>query len=124
MFRQSVSRGSGPSLAAALRTAAATFDAGQTEDILRYSIEHANPSAASLAMAELAPGMLEQPAVATLLFDKLDHRDLGVTAALILGASKLPYIQEDLAELASGEPGITSRRATLAINTRGPGAQE
>jgi hypothetical protein len=119
LFQRSVSRGDGPALAPALRAATVVFDANQLEAILRHTIEHANVHTASLALAELAPGVIEYETVASLLFDSLAHRELGPTAALVLGSSTDPEIQDRLAAIANGEPGLASWRATVAIASRG-----
>jgi hypothetical protein len=119
LFQQAVARGGGAELAASLRSAAGSFDEAEIESILKYSMVHARPEIASLAMAELAPKVLEQPPVTQMLFKTLEHRELGATAAMLLSSSKQPAVRQQLAELAAGPQSIASRRASLALGNSG-----
>lgn len=73
---------------------------------------------ASLLLAELAPTVIDRPAVVTLLFALLDDPLLGGAAALALADSDDPATLDRLAELADQEPGLASRRAALALQSR------
>jgi hypothetical protein len=119
IFQQSVARGDGAELADSLRSAAGTFDEAEIESILKYSMAHAQPAIASLAMAELAPRVLDQPPVTQLLFKTLEHRELGATAAMLLSSSTEPAVRQQLAELAAGSQSMASRRASLALGNGG-----
>jgi len=121
MLQQSIIDGRGPGVMAALREAHRAFDEGETEAILRYSMEHARPETASLAMAELGPSLLKHPDVAVLMIETLGNPDLGATAAMLLSASANPFIREQLVEMAKGRQGLASRRAALAVDENGLG---
>lgn len=71
---------------------------------------------ASLVLAELAPGAVARPAVSNLLFELLEHRELGATAALALGRGGDRNTLAQLADLAARNDGLASRRASLAID--------
>jgi hypothetical protein len=119
IFQQAVASGDGAELADSLRSAAGTFDEAEIESILKYSMAHAQPAIASLAMAELAPRVLDQPPVTQLLFKTLEHRELGATAAMLLSSSTEPAVRQQLAELAAGSQSMASRRASLALGNGG-----
>ena len=115
LFQRSVAAARGAGLVAALRSAAQVFDESETEAILMYSMAHARPEIASLAMAEFTPALLRQPEVTMLMFKTLEDRELGVTAAMLLSASNEPAVRQKLVALAAGRQGLMSRRAALAI---------
>ena len=124
LFQQAVASGGGAELAASLRSAAGSFDEAEIESILKFSMAHAQPEIASLAMAELAPGILDQPPVTQMLFNTLGHRELGATAAMLLSSSKKPAVRQQLADLAAGPKSMASRRAALALSDGGYGPAE
>lgn len=109
--------GKGPELATALRLAARTLNEAERAGLLRRLVEEAPPGNASLAIAELAPGLLHEPAVAGLLFDRLGDPALGASAALTLAYSREPAVRERLAELARRDDDAPSRRAAAALAT-------
>jgi hypothetical protein len=117
VLRRAVVSGGGPGLAPALRSTARTLDEIERAEVLRHAIAHAPPVNASLAIAELAPGLLHQPEVAELLFKKLGERDIGPAAALALSASKSPAVRERLEELAGADTGLGSTRAAIALES-------
>ena len=119
LFQKALASGDGAELAASLRSAARSFDEVEIESILKYSMVHARPEIASLAMAELAPEVLDQPPVTQMLFRTLEHRELGATAAMLLSSSKQPAVRQQLAELAAGPQSVASRRASLALGNGG-----
>jgi hypothetical protein len=108
-------KGDGPELAAALRSAAATLDETERASLLRRLVGEAPAGNASLAIAEWAPGLLHDPAVAGLLFDLLGDPALGATAALALAGSPQPAVRERLAELAARGDDTSARRAAAAL---------
>jgi hypothetical protein len=109
--------GKGPELATALRLAADTLDETERAGLLRRLVAEAPASNAALAIAELAPGLLHEPAVAGLLFDRLGDPALGASAALALAGSRQPAVRERLAELAQRDDDAPSRRAAAALAT-------
>lgn len=108
-------RGDGPELAAALRSAAAALDESERAGLLRRLVAEASAGNASLAIAEWAPGLLHDPAVAGLLFDLLGDPALGATAALALAGSRQPAVRERLAALAEHGDDAPARRAAAAL---------
>jgi hypothetical protein len=114
LFRRAVSHG-GPGLSAALRDAAGIFDAAATADILRHVMTTAAPETGALAMAQLAPPLLEEPEVAALMMESLAHRDLGSSAALVLAGSEDPVIHAELARLAKDGKALEKQRAALSV---------
>ncbi len=118
LVQQSVARGNGPDLVVALRQAASSFEDWQIKDILAHSMEQAGPVNASLAMAELGPGLMDQPDVVSLLFSTLGERELGASAALLLSASPDPGVRAHLSRLAAENQGLASRRAALAVGSK------
>lgn len=117
ILQHAVAVGGGPGLAPALRSAARSLDEIERARVLRHAIAHAPPVNASLAIAELAPGLLHQPEVTELLFDELGDLDIGPAAALALSASKSPSIRMRLEELASTGSGLGAARAGIALET-------
>jgi hypothetical protein len=65
----------------------------------------------------LAPGLLHQPEVTELLFDKLGDLDIGPAAALALSASKDPAVRMRLEEYAGAGTGLGATRAAIALET-------
>jgi hypothetical protein len=112
-----VSRGAGPGLAPALRAAARAFDETERADLLIQAIRRAPAANASLAIAQLAPGLVRQPEITELLFETLRDRAIGAAAALALANSKDPQVLERLDELARGGAGLEARRAVIAVES-------
>ena len=117
IVQQAVAAGSGPGLAPALRAAARAFDEIERADLMLHAIRHAPAVNASLAIAELAPGVLHHPEVTELLFTRLGDRELGPAAALALSKSKNPAVKERLEELAGSGAGLQAWRAAIAVET-------
>jgi len=103
--------------AAQLRQARAVLDPGEIETVLLGITHIEKPGVAAMMLAELAPDHLERPAVTRLLFDLLDHRQLGSTAGLLLAKSGNPVIIDRLAETATLGTGLEAGRAQSALET-------
>jgi hypothetical protein len=127
LFQRIVVTGRGAGVAQALRAAAAALDEPERAAVLRHATAKAPAANASLAVAELAPGLLQQPETVTLLLDLLGDRQLGPAAALALSASTAPLIHERLAQLAAAGAGLPSKRAAIALATarqNAPGGEQ
>ena len=116
LLRQALARGDGDGMAQVLREASKSFGENERESLLLHAVENAKPEQASLAMAILAPKLLKYPDVAALMFETMEHRELGAAAALVLSGSKDPDIQLQLADLAKRNKGLASQRAALALS--------
>lgn len=121
LLRRSIALGEGPGLARALKEAAAGLSTAETAGLLKYTLELGSASKAALAIAQLAPGRLDDPAVRDLMFKALTSQTLGASAALVLGSSKDPEIQSRLSEIAAGEEGLEKQRAQMAISFKPAG---
>ena len=108
--------GGGPAIAQQARQAEAILDAGELEVILLAAPGLADRAAASVLIGELGPGLVDRPAVTDLMFGLLGNRELGAGAALVLGRSGDPAVLSRLADLAAADRGLTTRRASLAID--------
>ncbi len=117
LLRQSISRGDGPGLSRVLEAASHKLSTEEIIDLLEHSLQLESDSKAALAIAQLAPTLLDEPAVRNLLFRTLEDRNRGAAAALVLGASSNPEIQAQLKEIASKNDGLARQRAALAIST-------
>ena len=117
LLRQSISRGDGPGLSRMLEAASRKLSAQESIDLLEYSVQLGSDTKAALAIAQLAPTLLGEPAVRHMLFNTLADRNLGAAAALVLGASSDLEIQARLSEIASKKEGLARHRAALAIST-------
>ena len=106
----------GPDLAAYVREAGSIFDPAEREAVVLAAPDLDSAAAASVVIAELAPALLGRPAVDDALFALLGHRELGASAALILGRSGDAAILDRLADSAGGKNRLASRRASLAID--------
>jgi hypothetical protein len=118
LLRQAISKGSGPDLSRVLKSAAVELSAADRIDLLSHTISLGPDRKAALAIAHLAPALLDEPAVREMLFRTLADRSLGSAAALVLGASGNPEIQARLIEIASNKSGLERQRAELAIRSR------
>jgi len=103
--------------AAQVRRARAVLTAEEIEAVLAAVTHIENPGTAALILAGLAPGNLQRPAVTDLLFDLLEHRQLGATAGLLLAKSGDPAIIDRLAESAGRGDSPGARRARSALET-------
>ena len=99
-----------------MRRARTHFDSSELEAIVLAAATALRTPTASVVLAELSPGLLGRPAVDDMLFDLLDHRELGGTAALVLGRSGNSETLYRLADLASGSDLLAAKRASLAID--------
>ena len=115
-FVQALRQESGMGLAARIREARNWYGPAERELILLSAPGMANIPAASVVLAELAPELVGRPAVDDLLFGLLDHPKLGASAALLLGSSGDEAVLDRLADQAAGKEGLSSRRASLAID--------
>jgi len=118
LLRQSVTRGSGADLPGILKDASRELSAEQNMRLLERALQEGSDTTAGLAIAQLAPAHLDQPEVREMLFSTLASRNLGAAAALVLGASKDPEIQQRLSKIAAQETGLERQRAILATSTR------
>ena len=109
--------------AAQVRRARAVLTPGEIEAVLAATKRVGNPGTAALILAGLAPGHLQRPAVRDLLFDLLEHRQLGATAGLLLAKSGDPAIIDRLAETAGRGDSPGARRARTALEIA-PGGSE
>lgn len=116
LLKSAIDLGEGPGLTRALREAAAEFTADETAELLKYTMQTESSGKAALAMALLAPGALDQPAVQNLMFDALSSKSLGASAALVLGSSTNPVIQSRLEQVASAGEGLQKQRAQMAVS--------
>ena len=117
LLRQSISLGDGPGLSRMLEAASRKLSPEENIDLLDYSLRSGSDTRAALAIAHLAPTLLDEPAVRKMLFSTLADRNLGAAAALVLGASSNPEIQTQLSEIASKKEGLAQQRAMLAISS-------
>jgi hypothetical protein len=120
LLRQALVAGRGPGLASGLDEAESTLQEPERIDLLQRLVREAPPATAALAIAALAPGLLQQPEVAGLLFDLLGDPALGAAAALTLSQSGSPAMRKQLTEMAAGGSGLAARRAALALATARP----
>jgi len=117
LLQQSISRGDGPGLSRVLEAASNKLSAEENIKLLEHSLQLGSDTKAALAIAQLTPTLLDDPAVQKILFSTLADRNLGAAAALVLGASGDPGIQAQLNEIASKKDGLARQRAELAIST-------
>jgi len=124
LLRQSISRGGGPDLPGILKAASTRLSDKESIDLLIHSLQFGSDSSAALAIAQLAPAQLDKPEVRDLLFSTLQDRGLGASAALVLGASPDPEIQDRLRKIASDQGGLAAQRAALAISIHRSGRED
>lgn len=121
LLRRSIALGEGPGLTRALKDASAVLSADESAELLQYAMENEPDSKAALAMALVAPGRLDEPAIRDLMFNALADKRLGASAALVLGNSPDPEIQFHLSEIAAGKEGLEKQRAQMAIGFKPAG---
>jgi len=117
LLQHTLALGSGPDLHHILKAASISLDADQNKALLFQAIRQGPDKKAGLAIAQLAPALLDDLAVREKMFEMLKSRELGSSAALVLGSSTNPEIRDRLNTLASGKEGLASQRASLAIGT-------
>ncbi len=115
LLKESISRGSGPDLPLILKTASTRLRADERTELLSHALQLGSDTKAALAIAQLAPSQLGEQAVRELLFEMLSDPSLGASAAMVLGASADPKIQNRLREIASEKDGLAKQRAVLAV---------
>lgn len=116
LLQLTLTLGSGPDLHHILRAVSWSLDAQDRKQLLLQTIHLGPDHTAGLAIAQLAPALLDDPEVRETMFGMLDHRNLGTSAALVLSSSPDPEIRRRLNTLAGGKLGLTSKRASLAIS--------
>ncbi len=125
LLQQTLALGRGPELHRILQATSQILDAEEKKILLFQAIHQGPDKMAGLAIAQLAPTLLKDPAVQEKMFEILDNRELGSSAALILGSSRDPKIRERLNRTAKASSGLASQRASLAIATeRHEGTEE
>jgi len=117
LLGQTVVLGRGPDLHPILKASSLNLDAEGRRELLYQVIRSGPEKNAGLAIAQLAPGLLDVPDVRDKMFNMLDNRELGASAALVLGSSTHPEVRKRLMNLAEGKDGLASQRATLAISS-------
>ncbi len=115
LLQHTITLGSGPDLHRILKAASLSLDAEEIKQILFHTLHLGSDNKAGLAIAQLAPVLLDDPEVCDRMFSTLDDRNLGTSAALVLGSSTNPEIRDRLKTLADAKDGLASRRASLAI---------
>jgi len=118
LLRQSIGHASGPDLPGILEAASLQLSVEESIGLLDHALQSGSDTRAALAIAQLAPALLDEPEVRKMLFSILANRNLGAAAALVLGSSANPEIQERLAGIASEKDGLAQQRAALAISIR------
>lgn len=99
-----------------VRTAGDRLDPAELEAVVLAAPGLADAATASLLIGELAPRVIDRPAVTEALFALLGHAELGAGAALVLGGSGDEAVLLQLAEQADSDDGLAARRASLAID--------
>jgi len=125
LLQHTLALGSGPDLHHVLEAASKSLDAGENKALLFQAIRQGQDKKAGLAIAQLAPALLDDLAVREKMFEMLDSHDLGSSVALVLGSSTEPQIRDRLNTIAAGKEGLASKRASLAIGAahQGMGAE-
>ncbi len=116
LLQQTLALGGGPDLHHVLKAASMNLKAEENRTLLVQVIRQGPEKVAGLAIAQLAPALLDDPAVRELMFKMLDSRKLGSSAALVLGSSTIPEIRDRLNKMAGSKEGLASQRASLAID--------
>jgi hypothetical protein len=116
LFSQSLTSDSDHSLAEMIRSSREFFPRADLQVILLSTVQQAPPPTAALVIAELAPGLLDQPAVEDLMFELLGDRQLGASAALVLSSAETPRRRARLAAVAGDSPELAAKRARLALS--------
>jgi hypothetical protein len=116
LLQHTLDLGSGPDLHHILKAASKSLNANENRALLFHVIRHGPNTKAGLAIAQLAPSLLDDLAVREKMFEILESRDLGSSAALVLGSSTEPAIHARLNTIAAGKEGLASQRASLAID--------
>ncbi len=123
LLQQTLSFGSGPELHHILRAASASLDAEGNRALLFHVISRGPELNAGLAIAQLAPALLDNLAVREKMFEMLGSQNLGASAALVLGSSSDPEIRARIKSIAAEKDGLISKRASLAVATSSQGME-
>ena len=118
LLQQAITKGGGPDLSRILEAASRKLSIDDRIELLSHSMEQGSDTKAALAIAHLAPSLLDEPLVREMLFSTLADRKLGAASALVLGASTDPEIETRLSKIASAKSGLEGQRAALAIGAR------
>ena len=110
LLQYTLALGSGPDLHHILKAISLDMDAEGNKQLLFQTIRQGPDSKAGLAIAQLAPGLLDDPEVRDRMFDMLEDRNLGASAALVLGSSADPEVDRKHRKL--------RQALTCAFNTR------
>lgn len=105
-----------PAIARHVRTVAGALYPAELEAIVLAAPHMADSTKAAIIIGELAPQLLDHPSVSELMFELLDHTELGAGAALVLGNSGDDTVLARLADTAARDKGLAARRASLAID--------
>jgi hypothetical protein len=116
LFTLALEQAAGPGLADALGMADTLFMESERLTLLEQAVRRAPAPNAALSIAQLAPGLLHQPAALELIIALLGDRELGASAALALSHSTDPNLHERLYEVAGKDQGLASERAALALS--------
>jgi hypothetical protein len=115
-LEQLVRNANGPALAGILREARERLAAVQLARILQIAVAEGSVPSASLAIAELAPALLDRADVADLVLALLGDPELGSTAALALARNPSTSLLARLDALAQAEEEtLSAQRARLAL---------
>jgi hypothetical protein len=115
LLENAICRGSGPGVLQALKAASNELADDEAAELLQAVLHSGSAVNASLAIAELSTDRLDQPEVVDLLFARLPDRDLGMAAALALGASRQPEVHARLQGAVAEHDGPVQRRAQMAL---------
>ena len=117
LLGQTIVLGRGPDIHHILKAASLTLDAEDSRELLYHVIRTGPEKNAGLAIAQLAPGLLDDPDVREKMFIMLENIELGTSAALVLGSSSNPEVRSRLENVAGGKDGRASQRASIAISS-------
>jgi len=117
LLQQTLALGRGPELHRILKATSQVLDVEEKKTLLFQALHQGPDKMAGLAIAQLAPTLLKDPIVQEKMFEILENRKLGSSAALILGSSRDTKIRERLNRTAKANSGLASQRASLAIAT-------
>lgn len=107
--------GSGDALPRILEAAAHTLPEAERLGLLHIAVLEAPPANAALAIAQLYPDLAATPEATELLFDTLDHAELGAASAMALAQSGGAEARARLQQLSDDGAGLTSARARAAL---------
>lgn len=116
---EAVRFGRGDALPRILEAAARTLPQSERLALLRLAVLEAPPANAALAIAQLYPDLAvtpeASPEATDLLFDTLDHAELGAAAAMALAQSGGVEARARLQQLSDDGAGLAAARARTAL---------